>query len=494
MDLLLSGKMESGLNFTAIDFETANRHRRSACSLGLAVVRDGIIVEKKYWLFKPEPFEVDFYNQKVHGISIGMLHDKPTFAELWPEVEHYLLNQLIVAHNAIFDLDVLSKTLGHYGIEFKPHNHYCTLLASERFFQGRRSAKLNEVASYFGIVLNHHDALSDAVASAEIAIRFMTNVNLAISEQLIEKADISAASVKPISNKIETFSSFYGPGQIEKDLNTLKGYLDGIACDAAINEVEAQGLNGWVKGVSLYQHRLPYQLFIKKIQDVLEDGVVTSEEIDDLKWLCKQYIDKKNPYYNIITSNIQSLNGFLNGISVDRIINKVELDSLAAWINEHQFLSGTWPFDQVLIILDKVASETQISESVHDELLRLCDVVSGSSENDENANKILVDTIQLTKSEINIPQSSFCITGESKRYTRRQLAEIIELYGGYWQNSISGKIQYLVVCDEKNACWAFASYGRKVEKAIQLKAKGANLNVIYEEDLFNQLVLMGFSH
>tara|TARA_R110002124_G_scaffold60626_5_gene166216 strand:- start:509 stop:1987 length:1479 start_codon:yes stop_codon:yes gene_type:complete len=483
----------TGLDFTAIDFETANRQRKSACSLGLVVVRNGVIVEKKYWLIKPEPFEVDFYNQKVHGISISMLQDKLTFNKLWPEIEPYLADQLIVAHNAKFDLDVLSKTLGHYGISFFPKNYYCTLLASERFFQGNSSAKLNEVARYFELELNHHEALSDAVASAEIAIRLMSDINLEVSEQIKVNAT-KVLSTKSKFNKFETISAFCGPAQIEKDLNTLRGYLYGISCDDVINEVEGQNLNNWIKDVSKFANRLPYKIFIEKIEDVLADGIITSEEVQDLTWLCQQYLDKKNPYYNIITSNIQTLSGFLNGISIDRKINDYELAALTTWINDHRFLSGTWPFDQVLTILDKVAQGTKISEGVHTELLHICDVVGGSYGNSENSNKNLVNTIELTKSEICIPESSFCITGESKKYTRKELVAIIELYGGYSQNSVSGKIQYLVVCDEKNACWAFASYGRKVEKAIQLKAKGANLSVIYEEDLFNQLILMGFSH
>ena len=41
------------MDFVAIDFETANEKRNSACSIGLTVVKDNKIVEEKYFLIKP---------------------------------------------------------------------------------------------------------------------------------------------------------------------------------------------------------------------------------------------------------------------------------------------------------------------------------------------------------------------------------------------------------------------------------------------------------
>ena len=42
-------------DFAAIDFETANTERSSICSVGVVVVRDGVVADKFYSLVKPEP-------------------------------------------------------------------------------------------------------------------------------------------------------------------------------------------------------------------------------------------------------------------------------------------------------------------------------------------------------------------------------------------------------------------------------------------------------
>ena len=40
-------------DFAAIDFETANPYRSSVCSVGVVVVREGVVVERFYRLIRP---------------------------------------------------------------------------------------------------------------------------------------------------------------------------------------------------------------------------------------------------------------------------------------------------------------------------------------------------------------------------------------------------------------------------------------------------------
>ncbi|WP_025764649.1 exonuclease domain-containing protein [Dyadobacter tibetensis] len=162
--------MHKGLNFTAIDFETATSARTSACSLGLAVVENGQLIETKSWLIRPEPFEMNFFNERIHGISLDMLKDQPTFGELWPEIAPYVTNQMLVAHNALFDIDVLHKITQQFDIRFKTKEYFCTYTSCSWCWPELERFKLDYVARFLGIQLKHHDALSDATASAHIAV------------------------------------------------------------------------------------------------------------------------------------------------------------------------------------------------------------------------------------------------------------------------------------------------------------------------------------
>lgn len=96
-------------DFTAIDFETANFQKDSACQLGIAVVKGGRIAERKSWLIKPPTSYFTF--TYIHGITYQKVQHEPTFGMLWPEIQPFIEHKIIAAHNASFDTGVLLAAL-----------------------------------------------------------------------------------------------------------------------------------------------------------------------------------------------------------------------------------------------------------------------------------------------------------------------------------------------------------------------------------------------
>ncbi|MDL2309791.1 3'-5' exoribonuclease, partial [Parabacteroides sp. OttesenSCG-928-B22] len=74
-------------DFAAIDFETANQQRTSVCSVGIVIVRDGVITEKFYRLIRPEPDYYSYWNMQVHGITPADTENAPVFSDVWKEIE-----------------------------------------------------------------------------------------------------------------------------------------------------------------------------------------------------------------------------------------------------------------------------------------------------------------------------------------------------------------------------------------------------------------------
>ncbi len=95
--------------FIAIDFETANPKRISACALGYAKVSNCQIVETMGYLIKPVGGHAPFQS-KIHGIKDEHTHDKPEFGELFPEIKD-IFNYPLVAHS-LFDTQVLYALSG----------------------------------------------------------------------------------------------------------------------------------------------------------------------------------------------------------------------------------------------------------------------------------------------------------------------------------------------------------------------------------------------
>ncbi len=158
-------------DFTAIDFETANRDPRSACAVGLAVVRGGAVVETFASFIQPlaPGFDLDF--TALHGIGPATVRDAPDFAAVWPEIERRCGAGLIAAHYAPFDLGVIEACRSACRLPPLPVRCMCTVALSRAFLPELPNHKLPTMAHHFGIPLRHHDATSDAVACAEIALR-----------------------------------------------------------------------------------------------------------------------------------------------------------------------------------------------------------------------------------------------------------------------------------------------------------------------------------
>lgn len=166
------------MDFVAIDFETANEKRASACSLGITVVKNNQIIEEKYWLIKPYTFRFEPRNIIIHGIREEDVINEKEFNELWGEIKPYLENNLVIAHNASFDFSVLRNTLDLYNLEYPKLQYGCTLVASKLFYRYLNNHKLNTVNRHLGYKFNHHHASADATAAANILINISKELNL----------------------------------------------------------------------------------------------------------------------------------------------------------------------------------------------------------------------------------------------------------------------------------------------------------------------------
>ena len=172
----------AALNFTAIDFETANEGRASACAVGVVRVRGGVVVESFETLLRPRVLRVDWRNQAVHGIAVERLYNAPTLADVWPQLLPYLHRQAVVAHNSAFDVSVLEYSCRDFGVPIPTFHCLCSVKLARVAWPNLERHKLDHVAAHFGIQLNHHDALSDARACAEITVRaFQSGVPLPLS-------------------------------------------------------------------------------------------------------------------------------------------------------------------------------------------------------------------------------------------------------------------------------------------------------------------------
>jgi len=154
--------------FAAIDFETANYNRDSACAIGVTIVDDGRIIHSAAHLIRPPSKWFQFTD--IHGLTWDDVSDAPDFEEVWEEVMPELHHvDFLAAHNAPFDRSVLSACCDRYSVTEPRQNFVCTVsLARQQW--SIYPTKLPDVCRHLEIGLNHHEAGSDAEACARIII------------------------------------------------------------------------------------------------------------------------------------------------------------------------------------------------------------------------------------------------------------------------------------------------------------------------------------
>jgi DNA polymerase-3 subunit epsilon len=157
-----------GPSFVAIDFETADYGRDSACAVGVVRVEQGRIVRRESRLIRPP--RRDFVFTHIHGIAWGDVADAAPFGEVWGELRDIVKGvDFLAAHNASFDRSVLHSCCLSARLEPPPLAFECTVRHARKRW-GIRPTTLPDVCRVLDIRLRHHDALSDAEACARIMI------------------------------------------------------------------------------------------------------------------------------------------------------------------------------------------------------------------------------------------------------------------------------------------------------------------------------------
>ena len=161
-------------DFAAIDFETANYERTSVCSVGVVIVRGGVIVDTFYSLIQPEPNYYKYWCSQVHGLCREDTEDAPVFPYVWAQIEPLIEGLPLVAHNKAFDEGCLKAVFRCYQMDYPDYEFLDTPAASRRQLPNLPNHQLDTVAAACGFPMeNHHHALADAEACAHIALQIL---------------------------------------------------------------------------------------------------------------------------------------------------------------------------------------------------------------------------------------------------------------------------------------------------------------------------------
>ena len=289
--------------------------------------------------------------------------------------------------------------------------------------------------------------------------------------------------------ELEVFTS---KARADKAINSLKGILLGINLDQEVNKKEVNELHEWAENHRALINRNPFKEFMTIIEETVSNNIPATETIEDLFWLCQKY-ETDNYYYKALTTDLQTLQGICHGILADGIINEKEVRDLEGWLEQNSHLSTYYPYDEIRSLILSIVSDGKIEE---EEILILKAYLNQfvNIENQEIAKQIDAETADINISghctsdpNIDFDGKTFCVTGVLKSGARGELENLISDLGGNPTKTVTKKTDYLIVGDNGNQYWAFACYGRKVEKALEMRKAGHQICLVHEYDLMDAI-------
>lgn len=291
----------------------------------------------------------------------------------------------------------------------------------------------------------------------------------------------------------QSYFKFTGRGRLEKSVNSLLGLLEGIAIDGKVTPGEISLLRIWLEDHQDVATRHPFNELVPAVAAALDDGILEPEEREDLLWLCERL--RSTEFYNMVTADMQRLHALVGGIAADGEITTEEMRGLSDWLGEHEHMKTCWPYDEIEALTVKVLGDGRIDEDEQRMLLAFFTEFLAVLDERTIVSPVAIigpdqslGALCAVAPEVVFDQTSFCFTGASARFKRVEFEQLVRELGGEPHGGVTAKLNYLVIGAEGNPCWAFACYGRKVEKAVALRRKGVRVIILHEND-FHDAVL-----
>ncbi len=209
--------------FVALDFETANESRDSACEVAFVRFQNGVPKDSFSSLIFQERFTP--FNVDIHGITAKLVQSAPALKDIWKNARDFIGNSPLVAHNAGFDMSVLYRSLK--GEPIGPEiDYFCTWVMSKQMLN----------LTYFGLpgVTSHlkidypmeHRAESDAIAAGKVAHALMQLQEVDDLFELAKKLNIRTGKLvesgpSGSSHKSKSFPSSLSKAEKQKIIDEI---------------------------------------------------------------------------------------------------------------------------------------------------------------------------------------------------------------------------------------------------------------------------------
>lgn len=175
--------------------------------------------------------------------------------------------------------------------------------------------------------------------------------------------------------------------------------------------------------------------------------------------------------YSEKTKAMQNLQQIVIEIIADDNISDKEICELREWLVNHEELKGYYPFDKIFEVVEDVMLDGVMDPYEKQILLNILDAFINP---------------QTEKTDGNFAGKAVCLSGEFNYGNKKQVEDLLAKKGAIIANTVTCKLDVLILGEAGSAAWKYGNYGSKYEKTCQLNEKGKAIIIVKESDVIHK--------
>lgn len=184
---------------------------------------------------------------------------------------------------------------------------------------------------------------------------------------------------------------------------------------------------------------------------------------------------------------IDELIGISRGVIADGSVAEREAIFIGQWIENHREISDRWPVNVLYARITEMLRDGVLSKEEKTELLETLKDITGESSTYQEPNRSTTLPLDKPLPEVAFEGSTFCLTGRFVFGSTFECEETIAELGGIVEQSPNGGTNFLVIGEMGSPDWVHTSFGRSIEKAVEMQGNGHPIKIISEEHWVEQM-------
>lgn len=184
---------------------------------------------------------------------------------------------------------------------------------------------------------------------------------------------------------------------------------------------------------------------------------------------------------------VDELIGICRGVIADGIVDEQEAIFIGQWIEAHRDIADRWPVNILYARLTEMLKDGVLSANEQMDLLETLREITGETGVFVEADRSTTLPLDRPEPAVTFDGKTFCLTGRFAFGSNLECEETIVELGGSVDSTLGKDTDYLVIGELCSPDWAHTTFGRMIERAVNLREQGQAIAIVSEEHWVNSL-------